>query len=200
MFNWMKGRLAPLAVIMPLLVGANSFENGLVLQPQSRLWLSGTSTIRDFECAAGSFVLQVDATGASPVAAVLSGQKAVTGARFSIPASSLDCRNGTMNEHMLKALEADRHPQIQFELTTYDLAGSAAGLNVRLNGALTIGGSTRDVVIEGVATDRGNGVLGIAGAHRVTMSEYGLKRPSLMLGTIKVGDVIVVHFDLLLKA
>jgi polyisoprenoid-binding protein YceI len=104
-----------------------------------------------------------------------------------------------MNEHMLKALKADRHPQIEFDLTTYDLVRSATNLGVRLTGPLTMGGTTREVAIDGVVTDAGNGVLRIAGAYPVVMSEFGLRRPSLMMGTIKVGDEIVVHFDLLLS-
>jgi hypothetical protein len=32
------------------------------------------------------------------------------------------------------------------------------------------------------------------------MTEYGLKPPSLMMGTMKVKDAVKVHFDLLLKA
>jgi hypothetical protein len=31
------------------------------------------------------------------------------------------------------------------------------------------------------------------------MTEYGLKPPSLMMGTMKVKDAVQVHFDLLLK-
>jgi len=31
------------------------------------------------------------------------------------------------------------------------------------------------------------------------MSEYGLKAPSLMMGTMKVGNKVTVKFDLLLK-
>jgi hypothetical protein len=31
------------------------------------------------------------------------------------------------------------------------------------------------------------------------MSEYGVKAPTLMMGTMKVRDRVVVHFDIVLK-
>ena len=39
-----------------------------------------------------------------------------------------DCRNGTMNSHMLKALKATDHPQITFRMDSYDLAPAGAGM------------------------------------------------------------------------
>jgi hypothetical protein len=32
------------------------------------------------------------------------------------------------------------------------------------------------------------------------MKDYGVKPPSLMLGTMRVGEKVQVHFDLLLKS
>ncbi len=32
------------------------------------------------------------------------------------------------------------------------------------------------------------------------MKDYGVKPPSLMLGTMKVAEKVTVHFDLLLKS
>ena len=39
----------------------------------------------------------------------------------------------------------------------------------------------------------------MSGAYDLSMRDFELKPPSLMLGTIKVGDRIKVRFDLLLK-
>ena len=194
------GRLATIALFAPLLLAAGSATPNLNLQPQSRLWLSGTSTVRSFECSAASFETKVNATGSAPVAAVLEANKAVTSAEVRVVAAQLDCRNGTMNEHMLKALKADANPVITFNIASYELIRSADGVNARLNGSLTMGGASKNVVVTSVASDAGDGALRVRGSHVVKMSEWGMKRPSLMLGTMKVGDDVTVHFDLVLKA
>jgi polyisoprenoid-binding protein YceI len=195
-----SGRLASLAIIAPLLLASGSVGTGLRLQPESRLWISGTSTLRSFECGAEAFGLRVDASGDAPVAAVLRGENAIRTATLQLTATDLDCRNETMNEHMLKALKADRHPEISFDLSSYELTGGPEGPQVQLLGTLRMGGTSKDVAIAGQARDAGDGVLRFEGAYPLKMSDFDLKRPSLMLGTLKVGDEIVVHFDLLLKA
>jgi hypothetical protein len=39
----------------------------------------------------------------------------------------------------------------------------------------------------------------VKGSHEIRMKEYGLKPPTLMLGTLKVDERVKVSFDLLLK-
>jgi hypothetical protein len=39
----------------------------------------------------------------------------------------------------------------------------------------------------------------VVGTHHFRMSEFGLKAPTLMLGTLKVGDEVEVNFELYLK-
>ncbi len=36
-------------------------------------------------------------------------------------------------------------------------------------------------------------------ATPLRMTEYGVKPPSLMLGTLKVADAVTVHFDVVLE-
>ncbi|MEX2376066.1 MAG: YceI family protein [Dehalococcoidia bacterium] len=200
MITWNTTRLGALALIAPLVLGASHLDTSLKLQPPSKVWISGTSTVQSFDCAAKTYDLQVNATGTAPVAAVLESQKAVSSVALRIPARQLDCRNGTMNEHMLKALKADQHANITFNVASYELIRGSAGPRARLSGTLSMGGRSKSVVVEADVRDGGNGVLRVQGNHEITMSEYGLKRPSLMLGTMKVGDRVTVHFDLYLKA
>jgi len=44
-----------------------------------------------------------------------------------------------------------------------------------------------------------NGTIRFKGSKQFKMTEYGVKPPSLMLGTMKVGDLITVSFDLVLS-
>ena len=168
------------------------------LQPESRLWLSGTSTVRSFECSATEFEARVDASP-NAVTSVLSGEKAVTAVELRVPTNRLDCKNGTMNEHMLKAIKAKENPAIVFKLATYDLAKASDAVRVTLNGTLTLGGVDKPITLTANATQGPSGALRVAGTHELRMKEWGLKPPTLMLGTMKVDERITIGFDLVLK-
>ncbi|MDF1504005.1 YceI family protein [Roseisolibacter sp. H3M3-2] len=190
-------RTAALALLGLALAPAVA-DTPLVLQPQSRLWVDGTSTVRRFTCAAG--VLNAEVAGkAGAVPAVLAGEKAVRTVEVHIPAARLDCKNGTMNEHMLKAIKAKEHGEIVFTVSAYDLAAADGGVTGTLTGTLALGGVTRTIAVEATGKEAGPGALRVAGTHALKLSDYGLKAPSLMLGTMKVGDVVTVGFDLVLK-
>jgi polyisoprenoid-binding protein YceI len=190
--------LAAALLLAPATTAWTSSAETLTLQPESKLWVTGTSNVRDFECAATSLTVDVTAVPGA-VALVASGEKSVTGVAVRVPAAQLDCRNGKMNAHMLKALKGPEFPQIAFDLTSYDLATVATGVNVTLLGNLTLGGVTKAITIAAKASPTADNALKVTGTKDITLSEYGLKAPTLMMGTLKVSDVVTVHFDLLLK-
>src|SRR5437764_11585519 len=110
----------------------------------------------------------------------------------------MDCGNGTMNEHMRKALKVTENPTITFELTDYDVATSAEGIAGTINGTLDLGGVKKPIAFKAKGRSEG-GMLHVDGAYDLRMTEYGLKPPTLMFGRIKVGETVKVNFDLLLK-
>jgi polyisoprenoid-binding protein YceI len=170
----------------------------LLLEPQSRLWIDGTSTVRKFTCKAGAFDVAVDAAPGA-VAAVLAGQKAVHTVTVAVPVEKLDCGNGTMNEHMLKALKAKDAPTISFKLASYDVAQGGAGVQGTVTGTLSLGGVERTISFPAQAADDG-GRLHVTGSTTVRMTEFGLKPPTLMMGTLRVNENVAVSFDLYLKS
>ncbi len=185
-------------VLAPALVAWSTYES-LTLQPKSRLWVSGTSTVKPFDCQAGALETSVLATSTGAVDAVLAGQKAVRTVQVTVPAAKLDCANGTMNSHMMKAIKGKEHPTITFRVESYDLATAATGVAGRLNGTLTLGGVEKPITVAATGRREPDGSLRVAGEHVLDMTDYGLKPPTLMMGTMKVGDVVTVNFDLVLK-
>ena len=171
----------------------------LDLQPESRLWVSGTSTVRAFQCQAAAFDAKIESSGADAVAAVLAGEKAVSTIEVTVPAEKLDCRNGTMNEHMRKALKAKEFPTVVFRATSYDLARTSESVGVTLNGTLTLGGVEKPITVNAQAKPGADGTLVVSGTREVRMTEFGLKPPTLMLGTMKVDEKITVGFEVVLK-
>ena len=188
-----------LFMLLPALAAAPRRDAALDLQPESRLWVSGTSTVRSFQCQASAFDAKVESSGADAVAAVLAGEKAVSTIEVTVPAEKLDCRNGTMNEHMRKALKAKEFPTVVFRATSYDLARGTESVGVTLNGTLTLGGVEKPITVNAQAKPGTDGTLVVSGTREVRMTEFGLKPPSLMLGTMKVDEKITVGFEVVLK-
>ena len=182
----------------PLLAGW-AIADRLSMQPQSQLWVTGTSTVRDFKCTASTLQADVATVGGDAVTALVAGDKAVSTVSFKVPAAALDCKTGQMNEHMLKALKADRNPTIAFELTTYELLPTTGKTHATLNGTLSLGGVTKAVKLDADLAAETAGGLRMTGVYDLRMTEWGLKAPSLMMGTMKVNELVKVNFDLLLK-
>ena len=187
--------LAILAAL-PVLAWTSAFER-LTLQPESRLWIEGTSTMRSFSCKA----TEVDATveGApDAVAQVTAGEKGVSSVRVRVEAAKLECGNGTMNEHMRKAIKLSEHKSIEFQLSDYAVTRNADGVAGTLNGTLSLGGVSKTIALPATGRNEG-GALRVTGSYPLKMTEYGLKPPTLMFGRIKVGETVTVKYDLLLK-
>jgi len=190
-------RLTAIALVTPALLAMTSGGSFMTLQPASRLWVSGTSTVRSFECKAAVLDAKVGTIGSGTATAVANASKAISSVAVSVPAAKLDCGNGTMNEHMMKALKAKDAPMITFELAGYELAKGEAGTQVTMQGTLSLGGQSRPVTLAATAKDEG-GTLRVTGTHALKMTEFGLKPPTLMMGTMKVNELVKVSFDLLL--
>ena len=169
--------------------GQMALPKNLNLAKESKLWIEGTSTVKSFSCTAAKVDVSVLAEpGAAPAELVQS-------ASLVVPVGQLDCRNGTMNGHMQKALKADKHPTISWRMTSYRVEGT----NVVMNGRLTIAGTENPIELRGTGTADNAGTIRFKGSTKFKMTEYGVKPPTLMLGSMKVGDPVTVGFDLVLN-
>ena len=184
----------------PAVVAWTSLNTSLSLQPKSRLWVEGTSTVKSFSCQAPTVDATIEATSPDVASLITAGEKAVQTVELTIPVKTMDCKNGTMNEHMMKALKAKEHETIVFRLSSYDLAQVGEGTKVNLTGTLTLGGVQKTISMIANAKTADDGSLRVEGTHELRMKEYGLKPPTLMMGTMKVNELVKVRFDLLLKA
>jgi polyisoprenoid-binding protein YceI len=194
-----KSSLLALAIILPASGAWTVANEVLVLQPQSRLWIDGTSTVRSFSCKAGEVNAVVEASGAGAIQQLLSAEKGVKTVHVTVPAERLDCGNGTMNEHMRKAIKLSENKTIEFKLADYDVARSADGVAGTIKGTLNLGGVSKPITMKAEGKPEGE-MLHVTGSYDLDMTEYGLKPPTLMFGRIKVGKTVKVKYDLLLKS
>ena len=185
--------------VVPAIVAFTVGGTTAKLQPGSRLWVAGTSTVKDFTCQAKIVDAAIGTTGADAARDVIGGAKSVTLLTVKVRPENLDCANSTMNEHMLKALKSDAFPVIEFKMLSYDIAKGSTTTNGRLTGTLTLGGVQKQITFDAIGTAPKSGALHVTGTYPLLMSDFGLKAPSLMMGTMKVNPRVKVNFDLLVK-
>jgi len=181
-------------------VTASASVSPIPFEPQSRLWVEGTSTVRSYTCEAGDLLGSVHPKPGVTTFALADLERAVEKVELSVPVAELDCRNGTMNGHMRKALLADQHPTIRYTLGCYDVQREEGDeATVVLAGRLEMAGQERPITMEGTATPEPDGALRVRGVTQILMTDWGIKPPSLMMGTMKVHAPVNVHFDVVLK-
>lgn len=172
-------------IAVPVLMAAAvplSFQSG------SRVWVAGTSTVRSWRCESTQVSGSAQAAGTEP------SQIGQASGEITIPLSTLDCRNGTMNGHLRNALKADQNPAIRFRATSVAVSPEGA---VRMTGPLTIAGQTREVTVTGTAAGQ-NGHLRVTGTKQLTMTDFGVQPPRLMAGTMRVHAPVTIGFDVVL--
>lgn len=161
------------------------------LHSESKVWVEGTSSIHDWTCnvdqVKGSFVSADAASGIVPLSRV----------EVVVPVEEIACKNGTMNKKTYEALKSDEHPTIRYELDVSEvLSGSAADrFELRTTGHLTIAGVERAVEMTVTGKRLEDGRFRFSGQTPLLMTDYGIDPPRAMLGTLKTGDEVVVHFD-----
>ena len=99
-------------------------------------------------------------------------------------------------QDIVEVLEKILEDEAKYEV---EVAKGGEGVKGTLTGTLTLGGTQKTITVEATGRDA-SGSLRVAGVHEIKLSEYGLKAPTLMFGTMKVGDAVKVNFDLLLTA
>ncbi len=168
----------------------------------SELWIEGKSTIHEWHSKTSTlgFVLMRDAAQADPAdVAALDAWLRGGGARgldLTVPVATMRSGKAALDKNMLKALKADKHPEIHFGIATPKL-GTARGdtLNVSAEGSLTVSGVTRPITVQGMLI-RGKDGVRLEGSHTLKMTEYEVKPPVMMLGTLKVADPVTIFFRL----
>jgi polyisoprenoid-binding protein YceI len=181
--------LATAALIVPAQAHAQAAH--YTLDPASTLSVSGSSTVRGWTCTARV----LDTTAVAGASTTLAD--AIATAMLAVPVANLDCGSGTMEGHLRRAMNAERHPTIRFRLDRYTVAGPADGRQaVDVSGNLTINGQTRPVTARIEAIRNPDGSIQATGEVPLDMTQYGVTPPSLMMGTLKVRKDVTIAFDL----
>lgn len=154
--------------------------------------LKGTSTLHDWEMIAKQ--------GNSNASLALTGDKltGISNLSFVLPAKGLKSEHTMMDNNTYKALDVDKNPNISFVLSSSTVTPvDATTYSIKAIGKLTIAGFTRETDL--VATGKFNPAdksITVTGSKKFKMTDYKVKPPTVMFGSIKTGDDITVSYNL----
>lgn len=105
----------------------------------------------------------------------------------------------------MKAMKVDRYPVISVKLIDAKIdPGKTLSLpgwtTVKINISISMAGGTKNDfnIIQGKQT--GNSLYRFVGQYSMLITDFGITPPTALFGMVKVGDCIIVKFDLLIAA
>ena len=162
----------------------------------SKLWLEGSSNIRDWRCDATTLDASVDADerGARAGEPMASSLRHV---QVRVPAHALTCGRSQMDRIMYKALHAEDDPDCRQIVGRFDVVPRAGKEHeLVMQGTLRVAGRARPVRFPIEIERLRDGTLRARGALPILMTDYGITPPSAFFGVLRTEDRIVVKFDL----
>jgi hypothetical protein len=208
----MNLRLPAAAAFLPALVAATlacaataPAPLAVGLGPGSWISLEGTSTLHPFTSRStrlsAAATRRGDARDPADANALaeLARSPVVQGVTVDIPVRSLLSGEAGLDRNLWKALKSEEHPRIQYRLANYALAPPGGALDttrVRVEGTLQVAGVEHPLPLD-VTAARSEGGIVLEGTAALLMSDYGVKPPRLMMGLLRVGDRVVIHYRLL---
>jgi polyisoprenoid-binding protein YceI len=150
--------------------------------------IEGTSTLHAWKMEGST----IDGSITAPPIEQWTNGTAHSEVSVSIPVTSIKSEHAKMDALMAEALKAAANPTIRYELTSATLASRDANPLLSTRGKLTIAGVTREVEMQIAATRQPGNAYVLTGRVPIRMSDYGIKPPTAMLGTIKTGNDVTV--------
>ncbi len=185
----------------PLLANAGTFGK-YSISKESKVWIEGSSTVNEFTCLTynvkGVGVLDSAKTTAPVIGAPV---QVSCKAEFAVTVKSMDCGNRMMNNDMYEALKSDEHKLISYELKQVRILNTLPGdvLEAMTQGVLTVAGSPQTIHMKVKLKPIGGGRYNIEGQKDVTMTSFGVKPPTAMMGLIKAHDKLTFHFNIVVE-
>lgn len=167
--------------------------------PNSRFWIHGDATVRNFTCV----VNRVEGKAQFPTApdsVPTTADDDQTTVVVDVPVQAVDCGNSRMTSDLQETLKMDEHPKIRFELVHATMGGrtdtSAQWRRVDALGPLTIAGTKRLTRLQAAAQALGDRHFRLRGCLPIRMTYFKIDPPTKAFGLIKVKNRVEVRFDL----
>ena len=160
----------------------------------NNIMVSGTSTLHDWTMTTASLAgnAQIQLDNADNLVSI----DALT---FTFPVSMLKSKDEKLDNNAHKTLNAEQYKTIAFKFTRSTITPQGNNkYTLKAVGSLTISGVTNEVLLDAVCVVNANNTMAITGTKSFNMSEFKIKPPQFMLGTMKTGDKVTINYNLLL--
>lgn len=185
-------RIKLFLVTLPLLIPI--FQYGQQMSAV-RITVEGTSNIHDW-------TMQAD-KGTGNVAINLGANNVIANLgnlSFSMAAEALKSEHKAMDKNTYKAMNTDKFPTISFAAPTSSIKSTGgSSFSVVAHGKLTISGVSKNTDLTAACTVNADKSFTCNGAYKLKMSQFNVTPPSIMFGTITVGDDITVKYTVTYK-
>lgn len=185
-----------LAIAACIATVAAAREDHSLALASSKVSIAGTSNVHDYTASTTTVRLTNAKFTTSLTDPAFLESVAKSGAleafEISIPVATLKSGKDGLDKNMYKALKSDTCPEISLRIVKVE-AGATAG-TLRASAALKIAGVERDVTLDFKTALQGS-TLSIKGDYPLLMTDYGIKPPTALLGTIRASAKITVSFE-----
>jgi len=165
-------------------------QNFSIIPLSASINVHGTSNVHDWDMKPTKVTGELGLNGSNQISSIT----------VKIEVNSLKSGNGIMDGKTYAAFDSKKNPYIVFQLTD----ASQEKLNdsdteITLTGNLTFAGATRKISIKTIGKITKNGDYQLKGSVPLKMTDYKMKPPTAMLGTMKTGDAVTVQFNVTFK-
>lgn len=182
---------------------ATGLQISYAIAPGSKIWFDATSTLHGFHAASDSVTGTVQIDNVQNATSTGVRSDSISHAAVSLSVTSLKSGDDGLDKNMYKAMEVKKHPEIDYSLDSlmYSPSSEIPGdtVTVEAIGNLSIAGVRKEIRMNIDLLPEPGGKLQITGSKSITMSDFGIKPPTMMFGVIKVGDKVEIHFRLILE-
>lgn len=174
-------------------LSALSFDTGAQVKYQlgakPELKVTGTSTLHDWE------MVSTQATGEAVMVQQDGKLQQIQKMTVTMPAESLKSGKNAMDKNTYAALDTKKHKDVRFVLTDI----TAAGPNTwNAKGNFTIAGVTQPASFQVKSSSSGSS-YNFQGKHAFKLTDYKIDPPTALMGTVKTGNEVAIHFNLTLQ-
>jgi polyisoprenoid-binding protein YceI len=169
-------------------IGASAQQDFVLDKENSKLIVSGTSNLHDWEMEAETFSV---ATNLKMNDGTI---EEVSSVNFTCLVSDITSDKRIMNSKAHDALQEKKHPEIKFQLNSSDAVKLSDG-KIELTGTLTIAGKSKKVNITSNYQPEGTNKLAVSGEVSLKMTDFGIEPPTAMFGAVETDDKITVKYS-----
>lgn len=163
------------------------FAQEFKVDANSKLSVSGTSTLHDWECD-----VTPKAISGNLIAVIEEGTlKAVKDFKFSFPVKAIKSGKSGMDKKTYDALKEEKFPSISFTYQNVSITGNEA----LFEGNMKIAGVTKTFNAPVKVTYQ-NGSLWLEGEQSFELADFKIDPPTAVFGTIKTGKTVTIHYHI----